>query len=220
MRCIHYYILAAACAIFFMASCSSTRRVAKEIAEDSVGSVWKSGECLVASANIGIADAGGKDITVGGTLRMKRDDVIQLNATYILGIQVGAMEITRDSVLIVSRATKQYAVFGYQELSALLGRTLTFEDLQDIFWGEATDFEVKGISWKYGAFTELADGRRLPKNLEMSFSKGNAGLKLTLNTYSHKLEEGWATRTKFNTANYGRLSSGQIVKMLTLLIGH
>lgn len=218
MKYIHYYILGV-CAILLMGACSSSRRAIKDGSGHPALSVWKTGECVVARANISLADAGGKEVTVGGTLRMKRDDVIQLNATYIFGIQVGTMEISRDSVLIVSRATKQYAVFDYQELSALFGRTLTFEDMQNIFWGEAADFDVKGLRWKYGSFTGLADGRRLPENLEIAFSKGSVGVKLLLNTSNHKLEEGWATRTKVNAASYGRLTSSQVVRMLTLLMG-
>lgn len=218
MKHIHYYIIGV-CVILCMAACSSSRKAMKDESVASARSVWKAGECVVARANIALADASGKDIAVGGTLRMRRDDVIQLNATYILGIQVGTMEITRDSVLIVSRATRQYAAFDYQELSALLGRTITFEDMQNIFWGEAADFNVKGVRWKYNRFTELADGRKLPESMEIAFSKGSVGVKLVLNTSNHKQEDGWITRTKFNTTNYGRLTSNQIIRMLTLLMG-
>lgn len=218
MKHIHYYIIGV-CVILSMVACSSSRKAMKDESVASARSVWKPGECVVARANIALADASGKDIAVGGTLRMRRDDVIQLNATYILGIQVGTMEITRDTVLIVSRATRQYAAFDYQELSALLGRTITFEDMQNIFWGEAADFNVKGVRWKYNRFTELADGRKLPESMEVAFSKGSVTVKLVLNTSNHKQEDGWTTRTKFNTTNYGRLTSNQIIRMLTLLMG-
>lgn len=218
MKQIHYYIIGLF-AVLVMASCSSSRKAMKDASANSVHSVWKTGECVVARTNIELANAGDKNITVGGTLKMKRDDVIQLNATYILGIQVGTMEMTRDSVLFVSRATKQYAVFGYQELSALLGRAITFEDMQNIFWGETADLDVKGVTWKYGSFTKLEDGRRLPDNMELAFSKGSFSVGMVLNTSSHKLEDGWTTRTKINTASYGRLTSDQIVRLLTLLIG-
>ena len=150
---------------------------------------------------------------------MRRDDVIQLNATYILGIQVGTIEMTPDSVLIISRATKQYAVFDYQELSALLGRPVAFKDMQDIFWGEADGFDIKGVEWKYDSFAELADGRRLPENMEMTLSKDSVTVRMLLNTRNHRLEDGWATRTKVNTANYTRLTSSQIDRLLSLLIG-
>lgn len=218
MRNIHYYIIGV-CAVFFMAACSSGRKALKDGSGQAPLSVWKTGESVVARANIGLADAGGKDITVGGTLRMRRDDVIQLNATYILGIQVGTIEMTPDSVLIISRATKQYAVFDYQELSALLGRPVAFKDMQDIFWGEADGFDIKGVEWKYDSFAKLADGRRLPENMEMTFSKGSVTVRMLLNTRNHRLEDGWATRTKVNTASYTRLTSSQIVRLLSLLIG-
>ena len=86
-------------------------------------------------------------------------------------------------------------------------------------WGEADGFDIKGVEWKYDSFAELADGRRLPENMEMTFSKGSITVRMLLNTRNHRLEDGWATRTKVNTANYTRLTSSQIVRLLSLLIG-
>ena len=70
----------------------------------------------------------------------------------------GTLEITADSILVLSRTTRQYALFGYDEMSALLGRTTTFGDMQAVFWGESDSFNVKGIQWKHDSFREMEDG--------------------------------------------------------------
>lgn len=217
MKTIHYYILCVA-VLIGMASCSSSRKAMTDVS--SVHSEWKSGENVVARVNLKFKDSKGKGTSVGGTLRMKRDDVVQLNATYILGIQIGTLEMTADSVLIVSRATRQYAVFDYSELSALLGRALTFNDVQDIFWGESDDFKAKGMKWKYGSFVNMPDDRRLPGELEMKFANGGASVDVSMVFSNHKYEDGWAARTKTNTSNYTRLTAEQVVNIISLLIGN
>ena len=42
----------------------------------------------------------GSDVSVSGTLRMKRDDVVQLSAT-VLGMEVGRVEFSPEDVLII-----------------------------------------------------------------------------------------------------------------------
>ena len=121
MKNIRYYIIGVI-AVMLLAACSSARKSVLSTAPKSEVSVWNAGECVVARANTSLSVSKGKNIAVGGTLRMKRDDVIQLNLTYIFGIQVGTLEITQDSILVLSRTTRQYALFGYEELSALMGQ--------------------------------------------------------------------------------------------------
>lgn len=150
---------------------------------------------------------------------MKRDDVIILNATYLFGLQIGTMELTRDSVLVVSRYTRQYIRMTYPELSALIGRDVTFEDIQDIFWGEAEEFRVKSVEWKYGSFVKMEDERRLPEQLDMTFASGATSLEMSLTLSRHKYETGWSTRSSFSIANYEQLSPEQIRKLVAMLIG-
>lgn len=174
---------------------------------------------MVSRSNVTLSTSKGKNITVGGVLRMKRDDVIQLNLTYILGIQIGTLEITADSILVLSRTTRQYALFGYDEMSALLGRTTTFGDMQAVFWGESDSFNVKGIQWKHDSFREMEDGRRLPEKFGMTLSAGTSPVAMTLELYNQKYEEGWQTRTRFKADGYERLTAGQVARIVSLLIG-
>ncbi len=218
MKRIRYYI-AGVLAILFMAACSSSRKASGSGYKDVPASTWKADECVTAKANIRIGTDKGKGVSVGGTLKMKRDDVIILNATYLFGLQIGTMELTRDSVLVVSRYTRQYIRMTYPELSALIGRDVTFEDIQDIFWGEAEEFRVKSVEWKYGSFAKMEDERRLPEQLDMTFANGATSLEMSLALSRHKYETGWSTRSSFNIANYEQLSPEQIRKLVAMLIG-
>lgn len=216
MKGTHYYILYIA-VFLLLASCSSSRKAI--MGDKAGGAAWKSGECVVAKANIGFADSKGKGTAIGGTLRMKRDDVVQLNATYVLGIQVGTLEITKDSVLIISRATRQYATFDYSELSSLLGRKISFEDFQDIFWGDGRNLRFNGFEWSYGAFAKLEDDRKLPAEMELKFASNVSSVKISLAFSNHKYDDDWSVRTKFNASGYANLSIEQVVQIIALLIG-
>ena len=62
----------------------------------------------------------GKDMSVNGTLRMKKDQVIQLSIVPFLGIEAGRVEFTPTKVLIIDRINKQYVEEPISELSAMM----------------------------------------------------------------------------------------------------
>lgn len=80
-------------------------------------------------------NSGGKDISVNGTLRMKRDDVVQLSLTF-LGFEVARMEFSSDDVLLIDRYNKRYVRAQYGDLKFLRQAGLDFHALQALFWGE------------------------------------------------------------------------------------
>ncbi len=210
------YIILILC-IYVLASCSSSRRAAKsDIA--ATPSAWTSGECVTAKANVRLRTDKGKGMTCHGTLRMKRDDVIQLHLTYILGIQIGTMELTRDGVILISRYTRQYIMMSYADLSQAMGRSVTFRDFQDIFWGDAKDFRVRAVEWNYGDYVVLDDNRRLPEEMELSFTGGSTSVKMRFRLNNHKFEDGWNTRTSFNAATYEQMTPEKLRKIMTMLL--
>lgn len=89
---------------------------------------------LSASVKVGIKGFG-KDLSVNGTLRMKRDDVIRLSLRF-LGMEIGVMEFTPQDVLLVDRYHKQYVRAAYSEVSFLRQADLDFYALQSLFWNE------------------------------------------------------------------------------------
>lgn len=80
-------------------------------------------------------NAGGKDLSVNGTLRMKRDDVVQLSLTF-LGFEVARMEFSPNDVLLIDRYNKRYVRAKYSDLKFLQQAGLDFHALQALFWAE------------------------------------------------------------------------------------
>lgn len=80
-------------------------------------------------------NAGGKELSAGGTLRMKRDDVVQLSLTF-MGFEVGRMEFYPQNVLIIDRYNHRYVRAAYSDVTFLKQAGLDFSALQSLFWGE------------------------------------------------------------------------------------
>ena len=96
----------------------------------------------VPSANSMVANidfnlkSGSKDITVDGKLSMKRDEVIRIQLTPMGLVEVGRLEFTRDSVLIMDRIHKQYLKSSYSQVSFLKNNGIDFHALQALFWNQ------------------------------------------------------------------------------------
>lgn len=80
--------------------------------------------------------AGQKDVGVSGTLRMKRDDVIQLSLAFLGLMEVGRMEITPDYFLLVDRVNHQYVRVAYSDVPFFRQSGIDFHTFQSLFWGE------------------------------------------------------------------------------------
>ena len=81
--------------------------------------------------------AGGKDITVPGSLHMRKDEVIRLQLFIpILGTEVGRLEFTPTYVLVIDRLHKEYIKADYTQVDFLKQNGLTFYSLQALFWNQ------------------------------------------------------------------------------------
>lgn len=80
--------------------------------------------------------AGDKSIALGGTLRMKRDDVIQLSLTTFGILEVARIEVTPDYFMAVDKMGKQYIKAAYQDIPFLKTAGISFHTLQALFWDE------------------------------------------------------------------------------------
>ena len=145
------YVLFVACGVFSMASCSTTKKNIETI--DS--SIVTDNKFLLANhieslsmnypAFSGISskikvkiDANGKTITTSGTLKMKKDEIIQLTLIDpILGLmEVGRMEFSPSKVVIIDRINKQYVDVPYSDVDFLKKDNIDFNTLQALFWNE------------------------------------------------------------------------------------
>lgn len=82
------------------------------------------------------ASMGTQGVTLGGSLHMKRNDVIQLSLTFMGLMEVGRLEFTRDNVLFIDRIHQRYARVSYSQIDFLSAADLDFYALQAIFWNE------------------------------------------------------------------------------------
>ncbi len=111
------------------ATASTAAAVVKNVAKNNLTKT-----CLTAKVKVEIEGLG-KSLSANGTLRMKRNDVVQLSVTF-LGMEVGRLEFTPQDVLILDRINKQYVRAAYSEVSFLKKANLDFYALQSVFWNE------------------------------------------------------------------------------------
>lgn len=128
-----------------VSSCSSTKNMKKSVSIGNLTETEYMQEVInrapawnALTAKIALAvDLNGKGPTkVSGTLRMKRDEVIQLSITPFLGIEVARAEISPDGVLVMDRMNKRYVQVSFAELKELAKADLDFHALQALFLNE------------------------------------------------------------------------------------
>ena len=77
-----------------------------------------------------------QNISVGGHLRMKTDDVIQLSLVAFGFVEAARIELTKEDVLVVDRINKRYVRAPYSKISFLKEAELDFNGLQSMFRNE------------------------------------------------------------------------------------
>ena len=115
----------------------STETVVTKPAENSTKTV-AAGTNFTSKVKVTITQ-NDKSISTTGTLRMRYDDVIQITLVDpFIGItEVGRMELSPDSVLIIDRINKRYVSTKYDEFDALKKNNIDFQTVQEYFWIEA-----------------------------------------------------------------------------------
>ena len=81
-------------------------------------------------------EVGNRQMTLTGSLKMKRDDVIRLQLMAFGFVEAGRLEFTQDYVLIVDRINKQYLKVPYAQLEFFRHSGVDFFMLQSLFWNE------------------------------------------------------------------------------------
>lgn len=92
-------------------------------------------KCITAKASVKV-QFGQKDVGVSGTLRMKRDDVVQLSLAFLGLMEVGRMEITPEYFLLIDRVNHQYVRVAYADVPFFKQSGIDFHTFQSLFWGE------------------------------------------------------------------------------------
>jgi len=129
------------------ASCGGTKTIVKDpttaAAQENAMAYKKkvvdnsqTAETLTARLGVNVK-MGGKSLSCNGSLRMKRDDVVQLSLTLpLIGTEVGRLECTPTEVLLIDRFNKQYIRGTYADVSFLAQTGLDFYSFQSMLWDE------------------------------------------------------------------------------------
>ena len=141
----NFQIFGIALFVMLLASCSSTKMLKKTHFIDGMSEVeyveklinhvgeW---DAFTAKVNLSV-DLDGKSATkVGGTLRIKKGEVIQLSVAPLLGIEVARAEISPNGILVIDRVNKRYVRASFSELESLVHADLDFHSLQALFLHE------------------------------------------------------------------------------------
>ncbi len=184
--------------LWLLASCSSSKVATNKSLSELEGESIVTG--LIANApNYEAIDAkmkfnlhvNGKDISVGGNLRMKKDDVIQLSLVGFGIIEGGRIEFTKDEVLIMDRINKQYIRVPYAELDFLSNAGIDFFTLQALFWNELIVPGVEHVS------TSELSSFTVKKEDAQAVLMGKSTRKLSYRFYA-SLEEGVLEKTEIS----------------------
>ncbi len=94
----------------------------------------------------GSAVYGGRNYSVAGSIRIKKDSAIYVSVAPVLGIEVVRMLLTPDTVKYVNRLESSYYVGDTQFLSSLVGANIDFYMLQSLITGnDFSHFETKNF---------------------------------------------------------------------------
>jgi hypothetical protein len=81
---------------------------------------------------------------VNATLRMKRDESIQLMILApFIGTEIGRLEFTPDYMMVVDRFHAQYVQIAYDEIDFLKEAKIDFYSIQAMFWADLYSPGVK-----------------------------------------------------------------------------
>ena len=140
-----YQLFSVVLLLVALASCSSTKSIKKSHSIEGMSEVeyvekvirntggW---DALTAKVSLSV-DLGGKSTTkVGGTLRIKKGEVIQLSVAPLLGIEVARAEISPEGVMVIDRVNRQYVKVSFAEVESLVHTDLDFHTLQALFLHE------------------------------------------------------------------------------------
>lgn len=122
MRKILYLVLI----IAVFTSCKSTKHLLTEKSAPSY---------LSSKVQLTISGKEGGEITVGGSMKLKSKERIQLSILMpVLRTEVARIEVTPDEILIIDRMNKRYVRSQKEELKDILPKNAQFSHLEKILF--------------------------------------------------------------------------------------
>ena len=153
-------------------------------------------------------NTGSKDLSVSGSLKMKKDEVIRIQLTPFGLMEVGRLEFAKDYVILMDRINKEYVKASYADVDFLRDNGLDFYALQALFWNqlfipgtqEITDSSLKNFSVTFNdaVANTIVSLKRGSMSYRWSADKTSGQLRSVDVTYSGK-----TSGTTTVTCNYG-----------------
>ena len=98
---------------------------------------------ISAKINLNLSTAR-KSTRVGGSLRMKRNDVIQISLVALGLMEVGRLELTPDYMMVMDRINHQYVKCSYSDVDFFSEAGINFYTFQSLFWEELFVLQGQG----------------------------------------------------------------------------
>ena len=142
--------------------------------------------------------SGSEDISVGGSIKMKRDEAIQLSLVAVGIVEAARIELTPKRLLVLDRIGRCYVEVKYDDLPFFKQSKVDFYTLQALFWnelflpgvkhvekGDIQDFDVtrgepqvtltaeKGKRLSYSFLTALANGLLEESRIHLNLKEEN-----------------------------------------------
>jgi len=97
---------------------------------------------IAAKASVAIIDSADKKTSFKTHLRIKKDSVIWMSITPLLGIEFARVVITQDSVKLMNRTNAEYFVGDFEYINKLFGADLDYQMLEALLIANSLDFEM------------------------------------------------------------------------------
>ena len=160
--------------------------------------------CVTAKVRLELS-SNGKSTSVGGMLRMKRNDVIQLSLVTFGVLEVARIEMTPDYFLLVDKMGRQYVKASYNDVSFLRDADVDFYTIQSYFWNEQTS---NYSGWEQSNFVTVGD-RSLPTKHLITIPARNKTIKANLSLSNLNTDSNWEKRTQISS-RYSKVSVDEL----------
>ena len=160
--------------------------------------------CVTAKVRLELA-SNGKSTSVGGMLRMKRNDVIQLSLVTFGVLEVARIEMTPDYFLLVDKMGRQYVKASYNDVSFLRDADVDFYTIQSYFWNEQTS---NYSGWEQSNFVTVG-GRSLPTKHLITIPARSKTIKANLSLSNLNTDSNWEKRTQISS-RYSKVSVDEL----------
>ncbi len=138
----------ALCLLVTVSSCKTQEKVVAPVAADFKPMVNKSVQDLqdkldscsfnsalvTAKASVTVVREGG-ELNFNISYRSKKDSVIWISVSPLLGIEVARLMITEDSVKILDKINNKYEVTSFESINKMLQMKVNFEIVQALLYG-------------------------------------------------------------------------------------